>query len=83
MARARKGVVTMDTPGVKVIHTMADGSVRDSVENYLTDYNKQLPPLAKRLLIQFIENGAGERRLEKRCEQTDGKVFCLVLQARP
>lgn len=57
-ARVRKGVVTMDTPGIKVIHTMADGSVRDSVEGYLTDYNKQLPPLAKQLLIQFIENGA-------------------------
>lgn len=71
-ARVRKGVVTMDTPGVKVIHHMADGSVRDSVENYLTDYNKQLPPLAKRLLIQFIENGARSLAEKERQKKEQG-----------
>jgi len=57
MERVRKGVITKDTPGIKVVHTMADGSVRDSVQGYLTDYDAQLPDAAKYLLIQFIRNG--------------------------
>ena len=57
MARERKGVITMDTPGIKVIHTMADGSVRDSVRGYLTDYSTQLPDVAKYMLVQFILSG--------------------------
>lgn len=73
-ARAKKGVITMDTPGVKVIHTMADGSVRDSVEQYLTDYDKQLPELTKRLLVQFIYSGA-RILAEKECKSQEPETI--------
>ena len=75
MPRARTGVITKDTPGIRVIHTMADGSVRDSVEGYLTDYDKQLPELTKRLILQFIENGARSlaEKERKRREQEQKK----------
>lgn len=73
MPRARIGVITKDTPGIRVIHTMADGSVRDSVEGYLTDYNKQLPELTKRLILQFIENGARSLAEKERKRQEQKK----------
>lgn len=49
-------MITKDTPGIKFIHIMADGSVRDSVEGYVKSAD-QLPELTKMLIRRFVERG--------------------------
>lgn len=48
--------VTSDTPGVKITHIMADGSVRDSVKGYLKSAD-QLPELAQRMICLMVKRG--------------------------
>lgn len=56
---ARKRPSEADYSKTKITHTMADGSVRDSIEGYPMPYNKTTSPLyhilAKAIMRREIE----------------------------
>lgn len=73
--------VTMNTPGVKIINIMADGSVREDLRGYLKSAD-QLPEDARRIIAHMIMRGyeiyaekkAAEEAAAKAEQQADEKA---------
>lgn len=64
--------ITKDTKGIKIVHIMADGSVRDSVEGYLTDVS-MLPELTRHMIYTFYKKGL-EIMAKKEAEESEQKT---------